>query len=51
MHFCLSEFVTYKHEDRQYGLRKVFEYAEPVKEAPAVTGPTPRPKPVLTEEP
>ena len=30
MHFCLSEFVTYKHEDPQYGLRKVFEYAEPV---------------------
>ena len=30
MHFCLSEFVTYKHEDKQYGLRKVFEYAPPV---------------------
>ncbi len=51
MHFCLSEFVTYKHEDRQYGLRKVFEYAEPVKEAPGEASPTPRPKPMLTEEP
>ena len=30
MHFCLSEFVTYNHEHKQYGLRKVYEYAEPV---------------------
>ena len=30
MHFCLSEFVTYTHEDEQFGLRKVFEYAPPV---------------------
>ena len=34
MHFCLSEFVTYKHEDKQYGLRKVFEYAPRI-ETPA----------------
>ena len=30
MHFCLSEFVTYKHEDANFGLRKVYEYAPPV---------------------
>ena len=30
MHFCLSEFVTYKHDDAQHGLRKVKEYADPV---------------------
>ena len=30
MHFCLSEFVTHKHDDKTYGLRKVYEYAEPV---------------------
>ncbi len=52
MHFCLSEFVTYKHEDKQYGLRKVFEYAEPVKEAPspAVNEP-PFSKPSITSQP
>ena len=26
MHFCLSEFVTHKHDDKKYGLRKVYEY-------------------------
>ncbi|MBR0508346.1 MAG: M15 family metallopeptidase [Clostridia bacterium] len=30
MHFCLSEFVTYKHDDPQHGLQKVKEYAAPV---------------------
>ncbi len=29
MHFCLSEFITYSHEDPEMGLRKVFEYADP----------------------
>lgn len=29
MHFCLSEFITYDHEDPVMGLRKVFEYADP----------------------
>lgn len=28
MHFCLSEYVTHKHGDAKYGLRKVFEYIE-----------------------
>ena len=28
MHFCLSEYVTYKHDDKQMGLRKVTVYAE-----------------------
>ncbi len=26
MHFCLSEYVTHKHDDKKYGLRKVYEY-------------------------
>ena len=34
MHFCLSEFVTYKHDDPKYGLRKVFAYAD---ETPAAS--------------
>ena len=29
MHFCLSEFVTHKHDDPTYGLRKVFTYIDP----------------------
>ena len=45
MHFCLSEFVTYKHEDRQYGLRKVFEYAPPVEPEPSEE-PTESPVPI-----
>lgn len=28
MHFCLSEYVTHKHDDKKYGLRKVYEYIE-----------------------
>ena len=28
MHFCLSEFVTYKHDDPKHGLRKVTAYIE-----------------------
>ena len=47
MHFCLSEFVTYKHEDKQYGLRKVFEYAPPVESAPSEEpAESPAPSPV-----
>lgn len=38
MHFCLSEFVTYKH-DGPMGLQKVFAYAEP--EAADTPEPTP----------
>ena len=38
MHFCLSEFVTHKHDDKTYGLRKVYEYIED-------TLPTPSPEP------
>ncbi len=30
MHFCLSEFVTYKHDDKKMGLRKVYSYAPAV---------------------
>jgi DNA ligase (NAD+) len=26
MHFCLSEYVTHKHDEAKYGLRKVYEY-------------------------
>ena len=37
MHFCLSEFVTHKHDEAKYGLRKVFEYIE---DAPASPAPT-----------
>ena len=38
MHFCLSEFVTYNHEHAKYGLRKVYQYADPVTEpSPAAT--------------
>ena len=38
MHFCLSEYVTHKHDDKTYGLRKVYEYIED-------TLPTPSPEP------
>ena len=31
MHFCLSEFITYSHDDKENGLRKVYVYAPPVK--------------------
>ncbi len=31
MHFCLTEFVTYSHDDRKMGLRKVYEYAPAVR--------------------
>lgn len=41
MHFCLSEFVTYNHEHAKFGLRKVYQYADPVTE----------PSPVPTAEP
>lgn len=30
MHFCLSEFVTYTHDDKEHGLRKVFVYCAPM---------------------
>ena len=30
MHFCLSEFVTYTHDDKAHGLRKVFVYCAPM---------------------
>ena len=36
MHFCLSEFVTHKHDEKIYGLRKVFEY---VGDTPASAAP------------
>ncbi len=52
MHFCLSEFVTYKHEDKKYGLRKVFEYAAPVTNTPAPeVNPTPPSKPSVIADP
>ena len=35
MHFCLSEFVTHKHDDKTYGLRKVYEYIEDTPETPS----------------
>ena len=38
MHFCLSEFVTYNHEHAKFGLRKVYQYADPVKD-PAAPSP------------
>ena len=28
MHFCLSEFVTHKHDEKNFGLRKVYEYID-----------------------
>lgn len=49
MHFCLSEFVTYNHEHPKFGLRKVFQYADPVPEpSPA---PTPETSPAVIAEP
>ena len=41
MHFCLSEFVTYSHDDKKMGLRKVYEYAAPMLPTPAPTGEQP----------
>ena len=35
MHFCLSEFVTHKHDEPKYGLRKVFTYIDDEPEASA----------------
>ena len=49
MHFCLSEFVTYKHDDPKYGLRKVFAYADeapspsPASAEPSVSPASPSP--------
>ena len=45
MHFCLSEYVTHKHDDKKYGLRKVYEYIAPVADpAPSETSsPSPNP--------
>ena len=37
MHFCLSEFVTYSHDDKKMGLRKVYDYIAPVLPTPAPT--------------
>ena len=57
MHFCLSEFVTYSHDDQKMGLRKVFAYAAPVnpKESPAAPAntdvPTAAPETPETEQP
>lgn len=31
MHFCLSEFVTYSHDHKEQGLRKVYVYCEPMR--------------------
>ncbi len=49
MHFCLSEFVTYKHDDPQHGIRKVAAYADPVETDRALPAkgalPTPEPLP------
>ena len=49
MHFCLSEFITYSHEDKDFGLRKVFVYAQPI----TLEGPLPSldPVPSLTAVP
>ena len=46
MHFCLSEFVTYKHDDPVHGLRKVTVYveSEPTP-SPAFSSPTAAPSP------
>ncbi|MBR0081609.1 MAG: M15 family metallopeptidase [Clostridia bacterium] len=30
MHFCLSEYVTYSHDDKAQGLRKVYVYCAPM---------------------
>ena len=49
MHFCLSEFVTYSHEDREFGLRKVYVYAEPIRWEGKL--PTPPSVPILTPLP
>ena len=44
MHFCLSEFVTHKHDEQTYGLRKVYEYVEDMSET---VSPEPSASPVL----
>lgn len=44
MHFCLSEFVTHKHDEQTYGLRKVYEYVE---DMPETVSPEPSASPVL----
>ncbi len=47
MHFCLSEFVTYSHDDAKMGLRKIFAYAPRVEPdaTPAPSGPVASPAP------
>ena len=41
MHFCLSEYVTRKHDDPKYGLQKITVYTDPVSTAsPASAEPT-----------
>lgn len=49
MHFCLSEFITYSHEDKDFGLRKVFVYAPPIK--PDEPLPSLDPVPLMTPVP
>lgn len=51
MHFCLSEFVTYSHDHKTEGLRKVFVYCEPMRltedqtaALPTASLPTPAPE-------
>ena len=44
MHFCLSEFVTYKHDDKKMGLRKVYAYAPPVEPSLPNTTASPQPQ-------
>lgn len=51
MHFCLSEYVTHKHDDKKYGLRKVYEYIEPVTETSPASSPSPTISPVSSPSP
>lgn len=57
MHFCLSEYVTYSHDDKEMGLRKVTVYAEPQRptseqaHAAALSTAEPTPTPDATPTP
>lgn len=50
MHFCLSEYITYSHEDQNYGLRKVFVYAQPIRHEGPLPSPDPIPSPSASPE-
>lgn len=51
MHFCLSEYVTRKHDDKRYGLRKVYEYFDTAPKSSPSDLPSSEPSPAPSASP